>query len=127
MAITTTGRRSGEPRTTTVAYFYDHGKLVTTGANLGNRRDPAWALNLEANPDAEVLVEGQRHRVRARRTIGEERERLWAHWVKLQPPAEAAQAIAGREIPVFVLEPREETACTREARHTTSRARPGRA
>jgi deazaflavin-dependent oxidoreductase (nitroreductase family) len=127
MSITTIGRRSSKSRTTTVAYFYDHGELVTSAANLGSERDPAWALNLKANPQAEIVIEGKRHRVRARLAEGEDRSRLWSHWVELQPPAEAAQAIAGREIPLFVLEPVDGDAIwVREQRHTTSRARPGR-
>jgi deazaflavin-dependent oxidoreductase (nitroreductase family) len=106
MSITTTGRRTGKPRSTTVAYFRDGDAVVTTAANLGSERDPGWALNLEANPEATIVVGGQRHHVVARRARGEERERLWARWVELQPPAKAVQAIAGREIPVFVLERR---------------------
>jgi F420H(2)-dependent quinone reductase len=105
MSLTTTGRRSGQPRSTAVAYFREGDALVTTAANLGNVRDPAWALNLDANPEAAVTVNGELRRVRARRASGEERERLWARWVELQPPARGVAAIAGREIPVFVLEP----------------------
>jgi deazaflavin-dependent oxidoreductase (nitroreductase family) len=103
MSLTTTGRKSGRPRSTAVAYFEDGGALVTTAANLGNRRDPAWALNLEADPRATVVVAGERREVHARRAHGEERERLWARWLELQPLARGAAAIAGREIPVFVL------------------------
>jgi deazaflavin-dependent oxidoreductase (nitroreductase family) len=106
MSITTTGRRSGKPRSTTVTYFRDGDAIVTTAANLGSERDPAWALNLEANPEATVVIDGRRHEVTARRARGKERERLWARWLELQPPAESVQAIAGREIPVFVLEGR---------------------
>jgi deazaflavin-dependent oxidoreductase (nitroreductase family) len=106
MSITTLGRRSGKPRSTVVAYFYDGDAIVTTAANLGNTRDPAWALNLEANPEATVVVNGERRSMRARRTRGAERERLWARWEELQPPAKGVAAIAGREIPVFVLEAR---------------------
>jgi deazaflavin-dependent oxidoreductase (nitroreductase family) len=105
MSLTTTGRKSGKPRSTAVAYFEEGDALVATAANLGNERDPAWALNLQANPRATIVAGGRRLAVRARRARGEERERLWARWVELQPPAKAAAAIAGREIPVFVLTP----------------------
>jgi F420H(2)-dependent quinone reductase len=104
MSITTTGRRSGRPRSTAVAYFRDGDSLVTTAANLGNAKDPAWALNLEANPEVTVVIGGERRRMRARRARGAERARLWARWEELQPPARGAAAIAGRQIPVFVLE-----------------------
>jgi deazaflavin-dependent oxidoreductase (nitroreductase family) len=108
MPITTIGRRSGKPRSTVVAYFHDGDSIVTTAANLGNTSDPAWALNLEANPEATVVIEGERRAMRARRAQGAERERLWARWEELQPPAKAVAAIAGREIPVFVLDARAE-------------------
>jgi deazaflavin-dependent oxidoreductase (nitroreductase family) len=108
MSITTIGRRSGKPRSTVVAYFYDGDSIVTTAANLGSTRDPAWALNLEANPEVTVFVTGERLSMRARRARGAERERLWARWEELQPPAKGAAAIARREIPVFVLEARSE-------------------
>jgi len=104
MSLTTTGRRSGRPRTTAVAYFRDGEAIVTTAANLGSERDPAWALNLEANPDALVVIGGERLHMTARRAKGAERERLWGRWVELQgDAARATQAIAGREVPVFVL------------------------
>ena len=108
MSITTVGWRSGKRRSTVVAYFYDGDSIVTTAANLGNTRDPAWALNLRANPEATVFVGGQRRSMRARQARGAERERLWARWVELQPLAKGAAAIAGREIPVFVLQARPE-------------------
>jgi F420H(2)-dependent quinone reductase len=105
MSLTTVGRKTGKPRSTVVAYFEDGGALVTTAANLGNERDPSWARNLDANPHATIVVRGERRAVRARRARGGERERLWSRWLELQPPARAMAAIAGREIPVFVLTP----------------------
>jgi F420H(2)-dependent quinone reductase len=120
MSITTTGRRTGKPRSTVVAYFEDGDALVTTAGNLGNERDPGWALNLEANPQAAVVVAGDRREVVARRARGEERERLWARWLQLQPPARAMAAIAGREIPVFVL-----TAAGDGGPTTETESRPG--
>ena len=105
LSLTTTGRRSGARRSTTVAYLRDGANLVVTGVNLGNERPPAWVLNLDANPSAEVFVEGERRAVRARRAAGAERDRLWTAWVHRLPATETFQRIAGREIPVVVLEP----------------------
>jgi F420H(2)-dependent quinone reductase len=105
MVITTTGRRSGQPRSTVVAYFEHEGGFVTTASNLGSDRHPAWALNLMANPRAIIAVEGQSLEVISRQARGEERAMLWAKWEELQRAAKGVAAVADREIPVFVLEP----------------------
>jgi deazaflavin-dependent oxidoreductase (nitroreductase family) len=103
LSLTTTGRKSGRRRATAVACFIDGGDLVLAGMNLGRERDPAWALNLTANPDAEITVGGETIEVRARRTEGDERSRLWREWLDLQPSADAFRRLANREIPIFVL------------------------
>lgn len=72
--------------------------------NLGGERDPAWALNLSANPHATIDLAGHRLEVTARRLAGVEGERAWARWLDLQPSAEAFRELAGREIPIFVLD-----------------------
>jgi deazaflavin-dependent oxidoreductase (nitroreductase family) len=104
LSLTTTGSRSGLPRSTVVAYFLDGDTIVISGANLGSERDPAWCSNLAANPCATVVVDGRRLEVAAHRATGEEARRLWARWVALMPLAESARKIAGRDIPVFRLE-----------------------
>jgi deazaflavin-dependent oxidoreductase (nitroreductase family) len=106
LALTTTGRRSGRVRSTVVAYMRVGDAYVVTAANLGSERDPAWFLNLLAHPDAVVELDGRRTDVVARRATGEEGEQLWARWVERLPASETYRRIAGREIPVVVLEPR---------------------
>jgi uncharacterized protein len=103
-SLTTTGRRSGAPRSTAVAYFRDGNDFVITAANLGNERDPSWCHNLDANPSATLVVAGQRIAVTALRAEGEEADRLWARWLELQPAAGAFERISGRRIPVFRLQ-----------------------
>jgi len=67
---------------------------------------PAWWLNLEAHPDAEVRLARQRPRpVRGRRAQGDERDRLWQRWVEIDQ-ADAYAAQRSTETPVVVLEPR---------------------
>jgi deazaflavin-dependent oxidoreductase (nitroreductase family) len=105
LSLTTTGRRSGQSRSTVVAYMRDGGAYVVTAVTLGSERDPAWFLNLDADPQAEIDVEGKRIAVVARRAMGSERQRLWDLWLERLPATEAFSEIAGREIPVLVLEP----------------------
>ena len=103
LSLTTTGRRSGEPRTTAVACFCDGEDLALAGMNLGSERPPAWALNLETNPEATIVLGGTTIPVTARRAHGEDAERLWRRWLEVQPSARAMKEISGREIPLFVL------------------------
>ena len=102
ISLTTTGRKSGQPRSTAVAVFVDGDRLVSAGMNLGKRRHPAWALNLVANPEATIAIDGKTVDVVARRAEGEERERLWRRWVEVQPSSEAFEDLAGREVLLFV-------------------------
>jgi deazaflavin-dependent oxidoreductase (nitroreductase family) len=73
--------------------------------NLGVSRDPAWALNLEANPEATIEIGGEEINVFAERAVGEEAERIWSRWLELQPSAGAFRDLAARRIPLFVLTP----------------------
>ncbi len=103
LQLSTVGRRSGRRRSTAVACFVDGDDLVVAGMNLGRTTRPAWALNLDANPDAQITIAGETIEIRARRARGDERSRLWRRWVELQPSADAFRELAGREIPLFVL------------------------
>src|SRR5215212_678764 len=77
LLLTTTGRKSGEPRTATVVYLADGERQVVIGSNAGNAKTPAWSLNLLANPEAEGELGAERRKVSARVAEGEEREELW--------------------------------------------------
>ena len=116
LSLTTTGRKSGLARSTAVACFADGPDLVIAGMNLGVGHDPAWALNLEAEPEAIIEIRGERIPVVAQRARGGEAERLWGRWVELQPSSPAFRELAGREIPLFVLRRREVEAHSSNAR-----------
>ncbi len=106
LLLTTTGRKSGEPRTAPIVYLADGGRLVLINTNAGNARIPAWSLNLQANPEAEVEVGRKRQAVRARVAEGEERAELWDKHVEQFAGFEDYEKKLRREISIFVLEPR---------------------
>lgn len=106
LLLTTTGRRSGQQRTAPVLYLADGQRLVVIGSNAGNVRAPAWALNLKANPDAEVEIRGKRQSVRARVAEGEERAALWLKVNEQYAGFDDYEERTSRDIAVFVLEPR---------------------
>jgi deazaflavin-dependent oxidoreductase (nitroreductase family) len=108
LLLTTTGRKSGEKRTAPVLYLEDDGGLSVINTNAGNIRVPAWSLNLDANPEAEVQVRGKKIAVRARAAEGEERAELWRKHNQQYAGFDDYEEILpdDRPITVYVLEPR---------------------
>jgi deazaflavin-dependent oxidoreductase (nitroreductase family) len=109
MRLTTVGRRSGEKRSAIVGYYEDGPNLVTLAMNGWASPEPAWWLNLQANPDTTVELKGGTRKVRARAAEGEERDRLWARWGEFSKDAEYDlwAALRAGETAVVVLEPSE--------------------
>ena len=105
LLLSTTGAKSGAQRTTALTYLETDGGYVVIGSFLGEPRHPAWVHNLRAIPRATVQVGSRRIAVAAREARGEERARLWAQLVALQPGYREYESRTDREIPVVVLEP----------------------
>ena len=105
LLLTTTGAKSGAPRTTALTYLEDAGAYVVIGSFLGEPRHPGWVHNLRARPDAAVQIGARRIAVRAREAHGEERARLWERVVAVQPDYRQYEGRTDREIPVVVLKP----------------------
>jgi F420H(2)-dependent quinone reductase len=106
MLLTSTGRRTGQPRTAPVVYGSDGERLVVISSNGGNHNAPAWSYNLKAHPDAEVEIGGERRKVRARVVDGEERAQLWRKMNELYAGFDDYERNVTRDIALFVLEPR---------------------
>lgn len=105
LLLTTSGRRTGEPRTTPLIYAHGDGDdLVIVASKGGAPEHPGWYRNLVKTPEVEVQVKGDVFPARARTATGEERERLWARAVEIWPHYDEYQQRAEREIPVVVLE-----------------------
>lgn len=105
LALRTLGRNSGLPRETLLSYLADGSRLVIVASNAGSERHPAWWLNLEANPEAQVRTAAEWQPYRARRAAGEELSRLWASVTAANPQYAEYRRAASREIPVVILEP----------------------
>jgi deazaflavin-dependent oxidoreductase (nitroreductase family) len=106
LLLSTTGAKSGTQRTTALTYLEADGGYVVIGSFLGEPRHPAWVHNLRAKPEATVQVGRRRFAVSSREANGEERARLWAQLVAIQPDYRAYEDRTDREIPVVVLEPK---------------------
>jgi deazaflavin-dependent oxidoreductase (nitroreductase family) len=103
LVLTTTGRRSGLPRSNPLLYVPDGDAYVLVGSNWGQTAHPAWALNLVAQPRATVTLKGRTFPVRATRATGAERERLWALAIREWPAYDTYVRRSGRDIKVFRL------------------------
>jgi|SRR6187402_264963 len=109
LRLRTVGRRSGRERLAILGFIEDGANLVTPAMNGWADPEPAWWLNLQANPEATVDFPGGRRRVTARAAVGEERARLWAALVGLGTAAytDASAALRSRETAIVILEPRD--------------------
>jgi deazaflavin-dependent oxidoreductase (nitroreductase family) len=100
------GAKSGQVRLSPVYYFDRDGRWYVAGSFGGSRKDPAWVINVRANPD--ILVERGKHthQVTVRELPAEERDALWPYLVREYPNFEDFQSYTERTIPVFELVPR---------------------
>jgi F420H(2)-dependent quinone reductase len=107
LVLRTVGRRSGRPREAPMFFLPFRDAWAVVASNAASKRPPAWWLNLEASPDADALVPGGSWTpVRARRASDAEREELWPRFVAMYRGYDHYAALATREMPVVVLEPR---------------------
>ncbi|HEX6585653.1 MAG TPA: nitroreductase family deazaflavin-dependent oxidoreductase [Solirubrobacterales bacterium] len=103
--VESVGRKSGKRRTHPLICRADGENLVLVASKGGIDRNPAWYLNLKANPETTAWWKGRKRRFRARDATDAERERLWPMMVEIYRPYEGYQRRTERKIPVVVLEP----------------------
>lgn len=104
--LTTTGARSGQPRTVPVLGLPTTEGLVVIASNFGQERHPAWYHNLRANPEGSVSVDGRSRHFRAVEAQGDQRRRIWEEGLRVYPGwSQYERRAANRRIAVFVLEP----------------------
>ena len=104
LLLTTTGRKTGEHRTTPLIYGLEGGNPVIVASKGGAPEHPGWYRNLAKTPEVEVQILGDTFAARARVAEGEERERLWRVMNGIWRYYDDYQSRTDREIPVVVLE-----------------------
>ena len=105
MLLTSTGWRSGKPRTNPVLYIQDGEDYVAVASAGGAKKDPSWFVNLMHNPDALITVGRMRTRVKARRASPDERARLWPRMTSVYSTYDDYAKKTPRQIPVVILTP----------------------
>jgi len=105
--LTTTGAKSGQPRQTPLLGIPQGKSFIIIGSNFGGKHHPAWVYNLRAHAEVKVSLNGFTGEYIAREVFGEEREQCWNEAVKSYPGYHRYKQRAGREIGVFLLEPKQ--------------------
>ena len=104
LLLTTTGRRSGEQRTTPLIYGRDGDRYLVVASRGGAPEHPGWYQNLAAHPEIQVQVMADRFKARTRTATSAERPALWKTMAAIWPAYDEYQARTAREIPVVIIE-----------------------
>lgn len=105
MRLTTSGRRTGKPRSVILGYYEDGANLVTMAMNGWAEPEPAWWLNLQSSPEVTVDLVGGTRRVRGSAATGAERDRLLRRWNEFGDDVEGLSKLRSRETAIVVLAP----------------------
>lgn len=104
LILFTKGRKSGAERSHALIYREFEGDYLVVASKGGNDAPPAWFVNLQAEPEVEVQIKGDRFRARARVATPEEKPARWAAMAEAWPDYDNYQKKTDREIPVVILE-----------------------
>ena len=104
LLLTTTGRRSGEQRTTPLIYGKDGDRYLVVASRGGAPHHPQWYLNLVEHPEVQLQVQADRFRARAHAATPEEKPALWRRMTDIFPNYDEYQTRTSREIPLVILE-----------------------
>lgn len=106
LLLTTTGAKTGLKRTVALLFLTDGENLVLIASKGGNTKHPAWYLNMKANSEVEVFINGQDREYLASDARGEEYDRLWQKALEVYSGYEKYRQRAGeRKIPIVILKP----------------------
>jgi deazaflavin-dependent oxidoreductase (nitroreductase family) len=102
--LTTTGRKTGQQRTTATLYLRDGARIILPATFGGRDGNPSWYLNLKSNPRVHVQVGGEQLDLTARDATDDERIRYWRWLTKIYPPYANYRDATDRVIPLVVCE-----------------------
>jgi F420H(2)-dependent quinone reductase len=102
--VTTTGRKTGKPRTTPTLYLRDGDRVVLPASFGGRDSHPGWYRNLKAHPRVHVQIRGEHLDLVARDANEEERNLYWPRLIRIYPPYRGYREATDRVIPLVVCE-----------------------
>jgi deazaflavin-dependent oxidoreductase (nitroreductase family) len=105
LLLTTTGRTSGQPRTSALIFGREGDDYLVVASKGGAPEHPEWYRNLLATPEAEIQVRAERLKVHATTASDADKPRLWSIVTEVWPNYDAYQTRTDRPIPVVVLSP----------------------
>jgi deazaflavin-dependent oxidoreductase (nitroreductase family) len=105
LVLNTIGRKSGQPRSVPIAYFFHEEKYLVVESNWGKDNHADWYFNLQKQPLASIEVQGKTIKVNASFAEGDEYIHLWEYVTKKHAPYLEYQKMTQRKIPIAVLQP----------------------
>ena len=105
LMLTTTGRKTGKPRTTPVMYIHKDNEYLITASAGGADQNPTWLSNLNSKPEATIEMDGKKINVKAIITSGDERDKLYENFKALSRNFIEYEKKTTRKIPVIRLQP----------------------
>jgi F420H(2)-dependent quinone reductase len=103
--LTTTGRKSGEPRDTPLLYLQEGKRIVLVASQGGRATNPTWYLNLKANPAVRFQTKHEVLDLVAREAAGPERAEYWPKLDAMYPDFVNYRSYTDREIPIIICDP----------------------
>ena len=103
--LTTTGRKSGEPRVSPLLYLREGGRVILVASQGGRDTNPMWYLNLKANPKVFVQIKGEVLQLEARDANADERGEYWPKLTAMYPTLDDYQSWTERVIPIVICDP----------------------
>ncbi|GAA4490105.1 nitroreductase family deazaflavin-dependent oxidoreductase [Rhodococcus olei] len=100
--LTTTGRKSGEPRVSPLLFLEDGDRVVLVASQGGQPKNPLWYLNLTSDPNVTIQIRSRTRKLVAHVADDEERAQLWPKLVAMYPEFDDYQSWTDRKIPVVV-------------------------